>query len=64
VNVDMQTPLSTNEIRKLLADANIDFEVAVNQALNAYLPKLILSCPFTNQPCINKQCMGCESANK
>jgi hypothetical protein len=60
----MQELKSTEEIHKILADANIDFERSVNEALNAYLPKLIMSCPFTDQPCSKKQCNGCESSHK
>jgi hypothetical protein len=59
----MQTIKSTKEIQELLSNARIDFDSAVNAALNAYLPKLLLTCPFTDQPCSKKQCNGCESAN-
>ena len=58
----MQRQKTTQEIKAILKDANIDFKSAVNRALNAYLPKLILSCPFTEEPCNKKQCVGCESA--
>jgi hypothetical protein len=53
--------LSTNEIQKLLKNANMDFDLVVNKALNNYLSKIFLSCPFTDEICIKKQCMGCES---
>jgi predicted RNase H-like nuclease (RuvC/YqgF family) len=53
--------LSTNEIQKLLKNANMDFDLVVNKALNSYLSKIFLSCPFTDEICIKKQCMGCES---
>lgn len=53
--------LSTNEILKLLNDANKDFDLIMNQALNNYLPKIFLSCPFTDEICIKKQCIGCDS---
>lgn len=56
----MQTVKSTNEIQELLSEAKIDFDSAVNAALNAYLPKLLLTCPFTDQPCSKKQCNNCE----
>ena len=42
----MQTTKSTKEIQELLSNAKIDFDSAVNAALNAYLPKLLISCPF------------------
>ena len=60
----MQTTKTTSEIKKLLTDANIEYDWAVNTALNAYLPKLLPTCPFTEQICNNKQCNGCESSNK
>lgn len=43
--------LKTDEIRAILKQANMDFEAVVNRALNAYLPNLFLSCPFTNELC-------------
>jgi hypothetical protein len=53
--------LSTFEIKKLLIDAGMDFELVQNEALNNFLPKIFLSCPFTDELCINKkQCMGCD----
>jgi hypothetical protein len=59
----MQPQRTTKEIQTILKKANIDFDLAVNEALNAYLPKLVLCCPFTEQPCNNKQCIGCESSH-
>ena len=59
----MQTNKSTKEIKELLSKAEIDFDSAVNAALNAYLPKLLMSCPFTEQICSKKQCNNCESSN-
>jgi hypothetical protein len=55
---------STDEIRALLSSANIDFESAVNEALNDYLPKIFLSCPFTDEICLKKQCLECDSSKK
>jgi hypothetical protein len=60
----MQKARSTEEIKELLVKAKINFDWAVNQALNAYLPKLIFSCPFTEQPCSSQQCIGCEEAKQ
>ncbi|MGE5533542.1 MAG: hypothetical protein ACM3UN_04260 [Bacillota bacterium] len=60
----MQTQKSTKEIKELLSNAKIDYDSAVNAALNAYLPKLLQTCPFTDQPCSKKQCNSCESANQ
>jgi hypothetical protein len=59
----MQTFKSTREIQELLSNAEIDFDSVVNAALNAYLPKLLLSCPFTDQICNKKQFNNCDSAN-
>jgi hypothetical protein len=53
---------STREIQTLLSNANIDFDVFVNTALNDYLPKVFLSCPFTEELCLKKQCMECDSS--
>jgi hypothetical protein len=53
---------STHEIQTLLSNANIDFEAFVNRALNDYLPKVFLSCPFTEELCLKKQCMECDSS--
>ena len=53
---------STREIQTLLSNANIDFDVFVNNALNDYLPKVFLSCPFTEELCLKKQCMECDSS--
>jgi hypothetical protein len=50
---------TTNEIRRLLSSAKLDFESVQNQALNAYLPKIFHSCPLTEDICQTKQCMDC-----
>jgi hypothetical protein len=55
---------STSEIRTLLSNANIDFDSVVNWALNAYLPKIFLSCPFTEEICMKNQCLECNSSKK
>jgi hypothetical protein len=59
----MQTQKSTKEIKELLSKAEINFDSAVNAALNAYLPKLLMTRPFTEQICSKKQCNNCESSN-
>ncbi len=53
------TQKTTDEIRKLVNDAELDFASVENQALNAYLPKIFHHCPFTEEICITKQCMEC-----
>ena len=54
--------LTTAEIKVVLKNANLDFELVLNKALNDYLSKLFLSCPFTDELCLNKkQCIGCDS---
>jgi hypothetical protein len=59
----LKTQRSTKEIQQLLVGANLDFDVVVNEALNAYLPKVFFCCPFTDDLCLNKkQCVGCESS--
>jgi len=64
----MVTQKTTGEIRKLLGNANLDFELVENTALNDYLPKIFNSCPFTEEPCTAKQCVDCpvfvNQANK
>ena len=42
----MELAKTTNEIRVLLINANLDFETVENKALNNYLPKIFHSCPF------------------
>ena len=51
---------TTDEIRGLLANANLDFNEVENAALNAYLPKIFHICPFSEDICAAKQCMNCE----
>ena len=53
------TPKTTDEIRRLLSKANLDFESVENKALNDYLSKIFQSCPFTGDLCTTKQCMDC-----
>jgi hypothetical protein len=53
---------STREIQVLLAKTNMEFDLVVNEALNSYLPKIFISCPFTGELCTKSQCMECESA--
>ena len=51
---------TTEEIRELLSNANLDFNTVVNEALNSYLPKIFHSCPFTEDICTTKQCLDCS----
>ena len=51
---------STSEIQALLNKVNIDFDLAVNIALNDYIHKIFLSCPFTEEICLKKQCLECD----
>jgi hypothetical protein len=55
---------STDEIKTLLRQANLDFDLIENRALNAYLPKIFHSCPFTEDICTAKQCLECPVFNK
>ena len=50
---------TTDEIRELLTDAKLDFGEIENEALNAYLPKIFHSCPFSEDVCTTKQCTKC-----
>ncbi len=50
---------TTDEIRVLLSNALLDFEAVQNEALNAYLPKIFHSCPFSEDVCTKKQCIEC-----
>ena len=58
------TQKSTDEIRELISNANLDFDAVQNQALNCYLPKIFHSCPFTEEVCTTKQCMECPVFKK
>ena len=55
---------TTNEIRTLLSNAQLDFDQVVNKALNNYLPKLFHNCPLTEEICTAKQCQECEVPKK
>ena len=56
---DRTAQKTTEEIRTLLKNANLDFDSIENKALNDYLPKIFHSCPFTEELCITKQCVDC-----
>ena len=58
------TQKTTNEIRTLLDNAKLDFELVENKALNDYLPKIFNSCPFTEEICTTKQCQECSVFKK
>ena len=51
---------TTDEIRKLLFNAALDFEAVENAALNDYLPKIFHSCPVSEDICDEKQCIECR----
>jgi hypothetical protein len=53
------TQKTTDEIRTLLSNAKLDFELVENKALNDYLAKIFHSCPFTEELCTTKQCVEC-----
>ncbi len=55
---------TTDEIRTLLSDAQMDFETVENAALNYYLPRILQSCPFTEDVCTAKRCLECTVFNK
>ncbi len=57
----MMVRKTTSEIRALLASASLDFEKVQNEALNYYLPKVFLSCPFSGDVCMTKQCIECAT---
>ena len=48
-NQRLRTQKSTSEIRELSKKANSDFEITVNKALNNFLPKILNTCPFTDE---------------
>jgi hypothetical protein len=58
------TQKTTDEIRELLSNAELDFDSVQNKALNHYLPKIFLSCPFTEEICTTKQCLECSVFHK
>ncbi len=52
---------TTSEIKSLLGKANMDFDMVVNQALNAYLPKIFPTCPITDNICLQgNRCLECS----
>jgi hypothetical protein len=53
------TSKTTDEIRKLLSNAKLDFDSVENEALNAYLPRIFQSCPFSKDICTMKHCADC-----
>jgi hypothetical protein len=53
------TQKSTEEIRRLISKAKLDFDSVENRALNAYLPRIFRSCPFNEDICTAKQCLEC-----
>ena len=55
----MATQKTTDEIRKLLDNAKLDFKSVENKALNDYLPKIFHSCPFSEEICTTRQCVDC-----
>lgn len=55
--------LQTEDIKQILKNHNYDYETIVNKALNDYMSKIFLICPFTDKLCLhNKQCIGCKSS--
>ena len=50
---------TTGEIRTLLSDAKLDFELVENKALNAYLPRIFQTCPVSEDICTNGRCTDC-----
>jgi hypothetical protein len=51
---------TTEEIRQLISNAELDFETVENEALNAYLPRIFQSCPISGDVCKGLQCMTCQ----
>ena len=58
------TQKTTNEIRTLLKNAKLDFDVVENRALNDYLSKILHRCPFTEDVCTANQCCECSVYKK
>jgi hypothetical protein len=58
------TQKTTDEIRTLLRNANLDFNSVENKALNDYLPKIFHFCPFVEEVCEDKQCHDCKVFTK
>ena len=54
------TQKTTDEIRRILTDAKLDFNSVMNTALKDYLPKIFYSCPFTGDLCQTRQCVDCS----
>jgi len=50
---------TTEEIKTLLSNAQLDFESIEKEALNAYLPRIFHSCPFSEDICTTVQCIDC-----
>jgi hypothetical protein len=50
---------TTDEIRELLTESKLDFNEIVNEALNAYLPQIFHSCPFSEDVCTKERCIEC-----
>jgi len=55
---------TTDEIKALLGNADLNFETVLNQALNAYLPRIFRSCPISEDLCMNKTCPECPVFKK
>jgi hypothetical protein len=55
---------TTDEIRTILKNAELDFDVVENRALNDYLSKILHSCPFTKEVCTTNQCQECSVFKK
>ena len=46
---------TTDEIRTLLRNSMLDFDSVENKAMNAYLPRIFQTCPFSEDICTIKQ---------
>jgi hypothetical protein len=59
-NFTVQEKYSENQINSNTSEqAKLDFESVENEALNAYLPRIFHSFPFSEDICTTKQCMDC-----
>ncbi len=56
--------MTTTEIKELLKSSSLDYGKIENEALNAYLPKIFPTCPFTEEVCRGKQCQKCGNFKK
>jgi hypothetical protein len=57
------TQKTADEIRELLSNSKVDYDIAEIRALNDSLPKIFQLCSFTEEICTTKQCLDCATFN-